>query len=46
MVTLTTTASLPPSEQATESPSEVSDNSAEQKMENGNKGDSNESPKE
>ncbi len=41
-----TTASLPPSEQATESPSEVSDNSAEQKMENGNKGDSNESPKE
>ena len=41
-----TTTSLPPSEQATESPSEVSDNSAEQKEVNGNKGDSNESPKE
>ncbi len=41
-----TTTSLPPSEQATESPSEVSDDSAEQKEENGNKGESNESSKE
>jgi cell division protease FtsH len=41
-----TTTSLPPSEQATESPSEIVDDSAEQKEENGNEGESNESPKE